>query len=377
MTVRVMATAAAVLVCAGAVMAQQDAKAEPVAKPAEAAPAEGASKAGTLSIGDKAPALSIDTWVKGEPVKSFEAGRVYVVEFWATWCGPCRASIPHLTEMQAKHKDKKLTVIGVSSSERKGLADVKPFVEKMGDKMAYTVAWDDKGKTNKAYMDASGQEGIPTSFVVDQQGRVAWIGHPMDGLDKVVEQVIAGTYDVKKAAEEARRRAELEAKVRPHMEAFGEAYQSQDFKGAIAALDKAMAIDPVGLAEMSVMKFQILALQVKDLDKAYAYARETVDGAGKDNAQVLNAISWMILDDEGITRRDLPLARRAAERANELTQGKDPAIMDTFARALFDSGERDRAIQVQTDAVKLAPEGPMKEELDQRLKEYLKRAGKS
>lgn len=102
--------------------------------------------AGTLKIGDHAPALKVKSFVKGEPVKKFEDGKLYVVEFWATWCGPCKVSIPHLTELQKKYKQVKF--IGVSVFESKP-ADVEPFVTKMGDKMAYTVATDDvpAGKT--------------------------------------------------------------------------------------------------------------------------------------------------------------------------------------------------------------------------------------
>ena len=58
----------------------------------------------TLSVGDPAPKLAVKEFVKGEPLKDLEKGKTYVVEFWATWCGPCRTSIPHLTELQKKHK---------------------------------------------------------------------------------------------------------------------------------------------------------------------------------------------------------------------------------------------------------------------------------
>src|SRR5947199_9364455 len=102
---------------------------------------------GVLGIGDPAPKLEVKEFVKGEPVKSLEKGKVYVVEFWATWCGPCRATIPHLTELQKKHKD--VTFIGVSIYESDPKA-VKPFVEEMNDKMDYRVAMDDAPEGEKA-----------------------------------------------------------------------------------------------------------------------------------------------------------------------------------------------------------------------------------
>ena len=59
--------------------------------------------AASLSVGDAAPALKASKWVKGGAVAKLEADKTYVVEFWATWCGPCRVSIPHLTEMAHKY----------------------------------------------------------------------------------------------------------------------------------------------------------------------------------------------------------------------------------------------------------------------------------
>jgi thiol-disulfide isomerase/thioredoxin len=58
-----------------------------------------------LTLGSKAPKLELKKFIKGESVKGFEKGKIYVVELWATWCGPCRTTIPHLTELQKKYKD--------------------------------------------------------------------------------------------------------------------------------------------------------------------------------------------------------------------------------------------------------------------------------
>src|SRR5215471_5656015 len=84
--------------------------------------------AATLKVGDPAPKLQTGKWVQGEPVKEFAKGKAYIVEFWATWCGPCRISIPHLNEIHNKFKDKGLIVIGQDCWEHND-ALVAPFVE--------------------------------------------------------------------------------------------------------------------------------------------------------------------------------------------------------------------------------------------------------
>src|SRR5579885_2983131 len=96
-------------------------------------------RAQTLGVGDPAPKLQVKSFIKGEPVKEFQAGKNYVVEFWATWCGPCKATIPHLTELQKKHPE--VAFIGVSVFESDQSA-VEPFVKEMGDRMDYRVALD-------------------------------------------------------------------------------------------------------------------------------------------------------------------------------------------------------------------------------------------
>ncbi len=69
-----------------------------------------------LSIGDNAPAISVDHWVKGGAIDGFEDGQVYVMEFWATWCGPCVSSMPHLSGLQDEYGDR-VKIIGVSSEK--------------------------------------------------------------------------------------------------------------------------------------------------------------------------------------------------------------------------------------------------------------------
>ncbi len=113
----------------------------------------------------------------------------------STWWGPCRTSIPRLTELQKKNSN--VAFIGVSAFER-DQSKVKPFVEEMGDKMAYRVAVDDvgdkqkgsEGAMAKTWMTAAGQNGIPTAFIINKEGKIAWIGHPMS-MDEPLEKITA------------------------------------------------------------------------------------------------------------------------------------------------------------------------------------------
>jgi thiol-disulfide isomerase/thioredoxin len=146
---------------------------------------------GKLSVGDPAPPLTVSKWLKGEQILVFATGKVHVVEFWASWCGPCRAVVPHLSALQKKHAD--VVFLGVNVWERNP-ADGVAFVQGQGDRMDYRVAQDDladgpdKGKMATAWLKAAGRNGIPCAFVVDGKGRIAWIGHPMDpGMEKAVE----------------------------------------------------------------------------------------------------------------------------------------------------------------------------------------------
>src|SRR5438067_2198543 len=71
----------------------------------------------TLKAGDAPPPLKATKWLTGAEVKAFEKGKVYVVEFWATWCGPCVVMMPHLGDLQEELGPKGVTVVGFTAQD--------------------------------------------------------------------------------------------------------------------------------------------------------------------------------------------------------------------------------------------------------------------
>jgi thiol-disulfide isomerase/thioredoxin len=334
----------------------------------------------TLSVGDKAPPLAIEKWVKGEAVTSFQKGKVYVVEFWATWCGPCIKGMPHLSELQKKYKDKGVTIIGCTSADPGNtLEKVEKMVADKGDTMGYTVAWDSERKTNEAYMKAAAQNGIPCAFIVNQEGNIAWIGHPTK-MDDVLDQVVAGKFDSKAFAAEFQKGQGKQAAMmatQKEMAKIDSMMRDGKFDDAIKAIDELAASNKDVAPMLLGMKFDALLTGKKDYEAAYKVGAQIVDAAvaAKDDQQ-LNHVAWTIVDPKGgVENKNLNLAMKAAVKADEFTNGKDAAIIDTLARVHFLKGDTNKAIELQTKAVGLA-EPEMKEELEMALKEYKAKAGK-
>jgi thiol-disulfide isomerase/thioredoxin len=317
-----------------------------------------------LGLGDPAPALTIGEWIKGDPVNlaKLKGEKVAVVEFWATWCPPCKTSIPHLTKLQRKYVEKGLVVIGISSGERTDT--VKEFVTDWDKKMQYTVAVDnDSNQTNEDWMTASGQGGIPTAFVVDKEGNVVWIGHPMGGLDDVIEQIFAGTYSVEKAIQ----RQKLEARVR-------EVFRSGDEAEFAKLADEVEEMDLTSRDDLT-MKFHIQVM-AKRMEKAKATGEEVLEKI-QGNPEDLNQFAWAMLTQDPFKGNFADLALKAATEADRLSEGKNWEIVDTLALAKFETGAAEEAVELVKKAIGLAKEaGADTRAIDQMEKALKKFEGK-
>lgn len=109
------------------------------------------------------------------------AGKPLLLEFWATWCPPCRRSIPHLNEIHAKYKDRGLMVVGVTDEPN---AVIRKFQK--DTPMDYAVATDTGGRLSQKM----GIDGIPHAFLVNKEGKIVWDGHPMQLREEDIETIL-------------------------------------------------------------------------------------------------------------------------------------------------------------------------------------------
>lgn len=390
-----------------------------------------------LTIGSKAPQLDIEHWVsngngKFKPVKKFEAGKVYVVEFWATWCGPCVMSMPHLAATQEKYAEKGVQLISVSDED---LETVEGFLKrpvKGSDKeeetygkltSAYCLTTDPDKSVNADYMEAAGQNGIPTCFIVGKSGQIEWIGHPME-MDEPLEKVVGDSWD--RAAHLAKFKKDQQLSVL--MAKVSRPMQSGNIKAALKVLDKARDeaagddamlsaiddlavrvnvfaamkkiqdgdaaaaiadIDAIAKTAKPAQKLQLAMAKCKALISIVADSGKMDDQAAKAlteiaaskeiDANILNELAWTVYeaasDDDKFSKPLIAAAAAAAEKA----VAKDPEngpVLDTLAHLVYLQGNIARAIELQTKAIKTAP-AEMKEDMKAFLDEMKeKKAGK-
>ncbi|MCB0827045.1 MAG: redoxin domain-containing protein [Armatimonadetes bacterium] len=333
-----------------------------------------ASLASAFGVGDPAPALKTGDWVKGRKYDKFEKGKVYVVEFWATWCGPCKTSIPHLTEMAKANKDVKFLGVSVWEEGGPNKDGVQKFVKDMGATMDYNVAIDTTENTMATtWMEAADQNGIPTAFII-KDGMVAWIGHPME-MEEPLKQVKSKDFDITKAKEAANKEAEQMKKVEAVVGEMQEALQGGDFPAAFAAMDKLYALVPDD-QKNSILSLKLALMWDVDGAGAEKLAMGYLGKEFKDDAMVLNEVAWGLVDPEAEKEdKHISVALAYAKRAVEVTKEKDENILDTLALCYFHNGDKKMAIETQKKAIKVLKDSghadpDVLKEFEGRLKQF-------
>jgi len=264
-------------------------------------------------VGKEAPEIQAQYWLNA-PALTLAAlrGRVVVVEFWATWCGPCRQSIPHLVELDKQYRPRGVVIIGLTDEPK---ATVEPFARQM--QMTYAVGGG--SSSSREY----GVRGIPRVFVVDPSGQVVWEGHPMGGLDQAIEE------QLKKMPPAAVADETTPAAI---LDRVGEEIAKENYAAAAEWLDKVPETNRDAGVKRRVEGYR--AALAKAAAKSLAQAeRHVKDGAWYEASVALETAARIAPRSEAAKRAEARLAELMAdEKARPvIEQGREAAAAQTLA----------------------------------------------
>ncbi|QDU58109.1 redoxin domain-containing protein [Aeoliella mucimassa] len=318
-----------------------------------------------MTVGSVAPPIDIEHWIstgngKFEPINEFEPGNVYIVEFWATWCGPCVASMPHLVETQEKYADKGVTIISVSDEpldtvttflEREvRSAEPEAQVQTYGElTSAYCLTTDPDSSVKKDYFLAAGQRGIPCAFIVGKDGHIEWFGHPM-AMDKTLELVVTDQWD--REAEQA-----AGEKIEAITQAASQAAQTGDYAKFDELLAELKGMDlPPGAAESVPGQIEMLS-RIEMISKCTNAPAEVV-AMLKDKGADMETRDLGIMASSIARNKDIDaelFTTLTGLLADRLEAGQDAlALSNLLATMHAAQGDWDKAIEFQEKAVEAA-----------------------
>ena len=263
---------------------------------------------GRGQVGEPAPPLMIKEWIQGPPVEVKSGTNLYVIQIFTTTSLTNQQSLTNLNALQTRFKGQGVLVVGVSDEP---VEKIREFMAHDGKVIKHAIAADDRRKTALSYMRAIRQRGVPHVFVVGKDGQMLWHGHPQDGVEEVLEQVVAGRYD------------------------------------------------PAPAARLDVAHIQIdqyLTLARQNDKRVPAAGRQFLILWTNDVASLCD-LTLAISADRAPRKRDLELAAEALVRAEELVATNSARVAEAQASYLFATGKKAEGLARAKEAVAFA-QGP-------------------
>jgi len=255
-------------------------------------------------IGDAAPALKVAEWIQGKSVDLNDGKNIHVVIF----CSLTRANdfaLSKIKEIDGKYRSKGIITVVVCDEPPQGL---KETVKAKASKIEYPVAADDVRRTTTEYVRVFGNAVLPRAFVISKDGKVLWHGHPMGGLEGILDQIISGKFDLERTRKEMNDRALLENYI-------------------------AMA---------------------RQNEKQGAAAGKVVLTQFTNDAFNLCELSFKIATDPMLEKRDAALANAALERAEQISTTNTTRIAVIRAILKFQTGEMEAGLTMARQALSTA-----------------------
>jgi len=300
-----------------------------------------------LKPGDdvKPDAIIAADWIQGSAPEAWEEDKVYVIECWATWCGPCIAAIPHLNGLHGKYSEKGLRVVGMNVWEE-GREKVATFVKQQAGKMSYPVAYTGPDSAfERDWLKAAAVRGIPNAFVV-KNGKLLFATHPMQLKDGVIEGLLAGGKTGEETVAGILGKKETDTRTSSLLNAFREAKRAGDHEAMTAAIEDLKKLDP-GASFLTQMKLD-RAVASEDWEGAGALIDEIANTPGAD--QILGSLAFLC--DRNPESMPDEVKKTIAARLADAVNGSEvnATLLVVLSRLQWTTGDKDAALATAKSA---------------------------
>ncbi|MBY5546751.1 redoxin domain-containing protein [Rhizobium leguminosarum] len=341
-----------------------------------------------LSMGFPAPSINVQHWLRGEPLSNFQLGKIYILEFGSTTCGPCGPALARLAQLQERYGGIGVEVIAVASGEKAATADearaeVDAWVTKWLPNSNIRIAFDHSGEMDEHWMGASLSLCIPQAFVVDRDRHISFIGD-LDALDEALPTVIDGSWRASAEAKIAEKKRIAEGEIDALENALCRRIRTlteiEDWKTALSAIEEGINLFPDSI-HFHQEHIWTLIVGMRDMEAGRIVLDQFVRTAIERNSEdwLYEALQQLFgrynYDYPGLPTERFSMGKKLSERILRLYQQQALSRADSFllvARYYHESGDNGRAVDLLEQALRFVDGESLPEvEKEESLKQLL------